>query len=110
MQPPEVRSSGLSAALNTRMTERMQRAWRVWLQLSVPRSLLLSLCDQGVSVHRLPAFQLTCQATSTRCAPVTALAPATAPHPLPSSPHISPPDQRQVHTQYPDVPRCIVSS
>lgn len=64
--------------------ERVPRAWRVWLQLSVPRSLLLSLCEQGVSVHRLPAFQLTCQATNIRCAPIAALALAAGP--LPSGP------------------------
>ncbi len=37
------------------------------LQVSASRSLLLSLGDQGISVHRLPAFQLTCQASRTRC-------------------------------------------
>jgi hypothetical protein len=53
---------------------RVAQAFRSWagnrsmsqLQTSPTRGLLLSLGDQGVSVHRLPAFKLSCQASRTR--------------------------------------------
>lgn len=53
---------------------RVQRAFREFgggrtllqMQLLLSRQVLLSLCDQGVSVHRVPSFQLTCQANRAR--------------------------------------------
>lgn len=53
---------------------RIAQAFRSWggnrsisqLEVSPGRGLLLSLGDQGVSVHRLPAFKLSCQASRTR--------------------------------------------
>lgn len=53
---------------------RIAQAFRSWagnrslsqLHMSPTRGLLLSLGAQGVSVHRLPAFKLSCQASRTR--------------------------------------------
>jgi hypothetical protein len=53
---------------------RVAQAFRSWagnrslsqLHVSPTRGLLLSLGDQGISVHRLPAFKLSCQASRTR--------------------------------------------
>jgi hypothetical protein len=53
---------------------RVAQAFRSWagnrsllqLHVSATRGLLLSLGDQGVSVHRLPAYKLSCQASRTR--------------------------------------------
>lgn len=37
------------------------------IQVLGARSLLLSLGEEGVNAHRLPAFKLTAQASRTRC-------------------------------------------
>ena len=66
--------SGAPSADGSKPTWRVAQAFRSWagnrslsqLHVSPTRGLLLSLGDEGISVHRLPAFKLSCQASRTR--------------------------------------------